>query len=373
VRITSWRCHLVYEEAVSKLATSYGPPMSVRPHVILELHTEDGQIGYGEASPLHRFTGETAASVRFMLESEFLPAIEGMDPMDMAAIHAKMAYLPANHTSKCCVDMALHDLVGRALDQPVYNLLGGASRELVKVTRPMGILPIDEAVQEATRWVSLGYRALKMKVGEGVAADAARVKAVREAVGHEVTIRIDANQGYSVAEAIRLGRAVEDAEVEYFEQPVAAWDLEGLAEVRRGAGIAVGADESLQSLEAAMELARRRSADVFVIKLIKLGGLFEARKVAAIAEAAGIDLVVVSPFETHLGAASGIHFAIASPLCRRAQELSIFLVKPDREGCRIAGKPGWVDRPTVPGLGVDGAAILASMEGITPLEDSGGV
>lgn len=373
MKITWFQCHLFYEEAASKLATSYGPAMSVRPHVLLELRTDDGQVGYGEASPLSRFTGETAESIKLILEKEFLPAIMGSNPMELAAVHSKISYLPGNQTAKCCLDMALHDLVGRAGGQPVYNLLGGAFRDAVPVTRPLGILPIEDAVEQATYWVSQGYRTLKMKVGESIEADIARIRAVREAVGREISIRIDANQGYRVPEAIRLARGLEGVGIEYFEQPVGAWDLEGLAEVRRATGLPVAADESLQSLRAAMELAHRRAVDVFVIKLIKLGGLFQARKVAAIAEAAGIDLVVVSPFETHLGAAAGIHFALSSPLCQRAQELSIFLVKAGRPGCQLAGRNGSVDRPSAPGLGVDGAAILAGAEAAAPPESPSGV
>ena len=373
MKIASFQCHLIYEEAVSKLATSYGPALSVRPHVILELRTDDGQVGYGEASPLPRFTGETADSIKLMLEREFIPAILGSDPMDMAAIHSKMSYLPGNATAKCCADMALHDLVGRATGQPVYRVLGGACRESIPMTRPLGILPVEEAAKQAAHWVSLGYEALKMKVGENVDADTARVRAVREAVGSGVSIRIDANQGYRVPEAIRLARGLEGVGIEYFEQPVAAWDLDGLAEVRRATGIPVAADESLQSLRAAMEMAHRRAVDVFVIKLIKLGGLFQARKVAAIAEAAGINLVVVSPFETHLGAASGVHFAFSSPLCERAQELSIFLVQPGRPGCHLGGKGGRLDLPSATGWGVDGAALLASAERVKPAGQGGGV
>ena len=373
MKITSFQCHLIYEEAVSKLATSYGPAISVRPHVLLELRTEDGHVGYGEASPLPRFTGETADSVKLILEKEFLPAVLGANHMDFAAIHSRISCLPGNHTAKCCLDMALHDLAGQAIGQPVYNLLGGAFRDSVPLTRPLGILPIDEAVRQANHWVSLGFRTLKMKVGESVDADIARVRAVREAVGGDIHIRIDANQGYRVCEAIRLARGLEGVGIEYFEQPVAAWDLEGLAEVRRATGLAVAADESLQSLGGALELARRRAVDVFIIKLIKLGGLFQARKVAAVAEAAGIDLVVVSPFETHLGAAAGVHFAFAMPLCQRAQELSIFLVKPHRQGCQLTGKNGSLDRPTAPGLGVDGGAVLAGAEDTTPLALPGGV
>ncbi len=360
MKIASFRCYLIEEEAVSQLTTSYGPAPAIRPHVILELETDDGQVGYGEASPLPRFTGETVESIKLLLETQFVPAILGSNPLDLAALHGKLAFLPGNHTAKCCVDMALHDLIGRRLGEPVYNLLGGACRKEIPVTRPLGIMPAKEAVHQAIEYVSLGYQTLKMKVGEGVEADVARVCAVREAVGDEVKIRIDANQGYRVPEAVRLIRGLEGVGLEYVEQPVAAWDTEGLAEVRQATGVPVAADESLQSVRDALDLANRRAADIFVVKLIKLGGLFWAGKVAAIAEAAGIDLVVVSPFETHLGAASGVHFAASSLICTRAQELSIFTLWPDRPGCSIRGRHGFVDLPSAPGLGVDGRAVLAS-------------
>lgn len=353
-RIESGSVRIVWEPTSARLTTSYGEAPAERPHVIVELRTDDGTVGWGEASPLEQFTGETVDSIKVMLEIRLLPLVVGQDPFAIAAIHARLDSLPHNPSARSALDMACHDLMGRLSGRPVHDFLGGACRDTVVVDRPIGILPTDEAVREAEAYVERGYRTLKLKIGVDRRRDAERALAIRRAVGPEVRIRVDGNQGYTVPDAIRALRAMEAADLDYVEQPVPAWDHAGLAEVRRATGLPVMADEAVHTLRDALSLIEHRAADVFALKLIKTGGLYRARQIAALAEAAGIAIVVISTFDTHLGAAAGVHLALSIPnAARHAQELSIFTEQPGRPGCDLVAERDLIRRPTAPGLGVD--------------------
>jgi L-alanine-DL-glutamate epimerase-like enolase superfamily enzyme len=206
----------------------------------------------------------------------------------------------------------------------------------------------------AEGYFAAGFRPFKMKVGTDPAADVARVRAVRGALGPAAVIRIDANQGYDPPTAIAVLRRLDDCEIEYIEQPVPRWNHAGLAHVRRATGARILVDESLHSIQDALDLIRAEACDLFAIKLIKTGGLVRARQIAGIGEAAGIDCIVISPFETQIGAAAGLHMALALPICGHAHELTVFASQAEmaRTGIREEGEN--LTPSPAPGLGVDG-------------------
>jgi o-succinylbenzoate synthase len=354
VKLTGWSCWLVEVPTHSRLDTSYGRAEAVRPHVIVQLTDDEGHIGLGEASPLPQFTGETAASIKLQLEQIFLPAVMDCDPFDHDGIMAILeSLLPGNHSAKCAIDIALYDLRGQVLGRPVYQQLGGLRRpDGFPVTRAIGILPPDETVEMAVQWVEREFGPLKLKVGTNPGQDIDRVLAVRRAVPETVRLRIDANQGYDVPSAIRVLRSLAAA-IEYCEQPVPAWDLAGLHAVRGATGVAVAADESVHTIRDLLRVLEARAADVLVVKLIKCGGLRAAEHLAALAASVGMPVVVVSPFETHIGAAAGVHLAMTLPPTPHAHELSIFNVEPrgPRTASTIETVGSWVLPPSAAGLG----------------------
>lgn len=359
-RIAWARATLVEREAPSRLTTSYGDAPARRPHVIVEVGAAAGAVGLGEASPLPEFTGETAAAVRHALAETYLPALPGRDATAPAAVAAEMErLLPGNPSARAAIDMAVHDLAGRLLGVPVAALLGGARRPSVSLARALGIGGVAETVAAAERYVAEGFRTLKLKVGSDPRADVERVRAVRRAVGDGIRIRIDANQGYDAATAVAVLRALEDCRLEYVEQPVPRWDHAGMAHVRHATGTAVLADEAVHTPQEALALIRAGAADLFALKFVKTGGLARAAQIAAIGEAAGIDCVVISPFETQIGAAAGLHLALALPLGRHAHELTVFATQPAmaRTGIRLRGDA--LHPAEAPGLGVDGIVELA--------------
>lgn len=305
-------CTAVIETPIlTDIKTSYGS-WTHQPHVIVKLTTDDGLEGLGESSPLGFFTGETAEIVKAAIDHSLGKVLVGRDPFDLESILCALdAALPHNNSAKAALDMALHDLAARYLGVPVHRLLGGRVRAAVPSATAVGIAELEHMRAEALDWVGRGFRTLKLKIGLGPLEDAQRVSAIREAVGPGVRLRVDANQGYGAAAAIEAGRRIAPYDIEYLEQPVAAWDVAGLAEVRRTTGLRVAADESLYTPQDALRLIQERAVDVFVIKMIKVGGLRKATRIAHLAEAAGLSCVTVSPLETALGTAAGAHWASA--------------------------------------------------------------
>lgn len=352
--ITKWEAWQIETPTHANLTTSYGPQENLQRRVIIRLTDSGGRVGLGESSPLPFFTGETAASVKLQLEQHFLPALIGRDPFEHDAIMAELdRLLPENRSAKSPVDMALYDLRGQILGRPVYEQLGGLrAPEGRPVTRPIGILSLADTVREAERWVEQGYRILKLKIGRDPATDIERVMAVRTAFPVEVRIRVDANQGYDLAGAVRVLRALEGA-VEYCEQPLPARSLQGLRTLRAQSGVPIALDESVHTMADLIAAIQAEAVDCIVIKLIKCGGVRAAERLMGTAAAFGIAAVVVSTFETHVGASAGLHLAMSAPLSPFAHELSIFCVEPQGPHTRAAVPtgPGRVLPPTAPGLG----------------------
>lgn len=362
MQIVEARTLLIQRATPSRLVTSYGQPMSSRPHVMVRLIDDEGRIGYGEASPLPAFTGETAESVLLQLRTQFLPLLPGHTPFEISAIHEKLNRLPRNTSAKAAIDIALYDLMGKVVGLPAVSLLGGALRPQVPVTFPLGIGAIQETVRDAKIAVERGIRTLKMKIGGDPRADVERVCAVRAAVGRGIAIRVDANQAYDVPTATRLLSQLADVDIEYVEQPVAAWDFAGLAEIRRATGLKIMADESLHTLRDAVRLIELGAADIFAIKLIKTAGLTEARAIADLAAAHRIDIVVISPFETQIGAAAGLALALAAPTAGRAHELRVFDSQPALAETAIRFEQGQIVPSEAPGLGVVSIAEFANLD-----------
>jgi L-Ala-D/L-Glu epimerase len=357
--ITRTRSHIVDREAPSRLETAYGAALPTRQHVIVEIGAA-GVVGWGEASPLPEFTGETAMGIARALEKVYLPGILGRDPWEIAKILADLdRLLPGNPSAKAAIDMALHDLVGRLCGQPVYRLLGGPVRSEVSLGRAIGVAPPGVAVDLAREYVGAGFRTLKLKVGSDPKGDVARVRAVREALGPDVALRLDANQGYDVETALWVLGQLEASGLEYVEQPLPARDLAGLRILRRRTSVRLMADEGLLSAPDALILAAERLVDVFSIKLIKTGGLLRARKIAAIAEGAGIDCVVSSPYETQIGAAAGLHLAVSLERAPYAHELTVFITQPHLAVTDIVLERARLRPGTSSGLGVERIAELA--------------
>lgn len=358
-RILKWRTWLVCRAPSSSLKTTYGDPLAVKPHVIVELEDEDGRCGYGEATPLPKFTGETARSIQLILEAELLPLLSNRECTHVSAlVDAMDLHIHGNPAAKAAVDMALYDLAAKELEVPEYVLLGGLFRPQVMLNRHIGICSVEEAVSLARGFAEQGCQSIKMKVGNDPEEDIRRVIAVRQAIGSRA-LRIDANQGYSLASARRVLEALQNQDLQYCEQPLPPRDYEGLRMLKNSVAVPIGVDESLLSLQDAMRIAECHCADVCVIKLIKTGGLFRARQLAAIAEAAGMQCVVTSAFDTQIGAAHCLHLAAALPNAKLACDLTCYATQPQLARTAHQLSDGALAVGQVPGCGVVNIAELA--------------
>jgi L-alanine-DL-glutamate epimerase-like enolase superfamily enzyme len=283
--------------------------------VLVRVRTEDGAEGWGEATPDPNVTGETWPSAAAMLRDDLAPALLGHDARDrfgtMSRLDAVVEGAPA---AKAALDIALHDLVARSLAVPLWVLLGGCSKAALEISRVVS-LGTPEAMADAARGhVADGFSTVKLKVGDATAPllDAARVVAVRAAVGPEIGIKVDANQGWKASgTAVRAIQAMSESQPAYVEQPVAAWDLEGLADVRRQTGATIMVDEGCHGARDLLRVVALRAADLVNIKLMKTGGIGPALRLNAIAEAAGIGAQVGTMVESSIASAAGLHVAIA--------------------------------------------------------------
>ncbi|RLI21972.1 dipeptide epimerase, partial [Candidatus Bathyarchaeota archaeon] len=305
-RIEVYRVSLAYAEPFRiALGTSVKSE-----NIIVKVQTDFGVEGWGEASPSFKITNETPETVVDAL-TKMGPELIGMCPFKVEQIIEKMDEIVNGNTSaKAAIDMAIFDVIGKKTRKPVSALLGGY-RDEVLTDITIGIKSPEEMAKSAVKYIKKGFKILKVKVGVNPSEDVERIRRVREAVGSEIKIRIDANQGWTPKEAVEVINKIEKYDVELIEQPVKAEDLKGLATVRKNSSIPIMADESVHSPEDALKVIRAEAADVINIKLMKSGGIWKAMKIAAIAEAAKIPCMVGCMGESNLGITAAVHFAAA--------------------------------------------------------------
>ncbi|NLL35957.1 MAG: dipeptide epimerase [Fretibacterium sp.] len=286
---------------------------------IFELGTDEGLVGYGEAPPTAAITGDTDGSIVCTLATRIAPALLGREVADLQdSLSAVAQSAVGNHSAKAAADIALHDLWGKAYGQPLYRLWGGSPRTF-ETDYTISLNPLDEMARDAAEAVQEGYSALKIKVGVDFRLDMQRMAAVRSAVGSDVLLRVDANQGWTAKEAVRTIRRMEDEglDVELVEQPVPAHDLEGLKLVTDSVSTLILADESLCSARDAQRLIALRAADLLNIKLMKSGGLAEALRICAAAEAAGMECMIGAMMESKISVSAAAHLALARRVITR--------------------------------------------------------
>ncbi len=288
--------------------------------VFVRVHSDDGLSGIGEATPLpdwggdfNRRGGETQRTVVEIVKSVIEPVLVGLDPTAIETCNAAMdRAVRGNSYAKNAVDIALHDLWGKALGQPIYKLLGGAFRDRVAVAHMVGIMPNDDALAEAEAAVVDGITAFQIKGGEDAPRDITLIHTLRERLGPDIMLRLDINQGYrDVKMAIQVLDALADAGLDYVEQP--AIGFHDMSVVTANVTPRVIADETCWNGADALELIETRAADCISIYLAKAGGIAPARQVAAIAQAAGIDCDVNGSIESAVGNAANLHVALAMP------------------------------------------------------------
>ncbi len=335
-----------------------GGAHTVSPFLLVKVHTDAGITGIGEASCTPRWSGEDQATGSHLIRAYLEPLLIGEDPTDLQRVTEKFRLaFAANYFTKAAVEMALWDIAGKAAGKPVYQLLGGKVREFVKTKWSVSGLEPAKAADIAKWAVEQGFNAMKVKVGIEPDGDVARVKAVRDAIGPNIKLGVDANGGWQPATALETIERLYDHKIYFAEQPVPPEDAAEMAGIRKKLRVPLVADESIYTLQDAKTLALLGAADVFSIYVGKAGGIAPAHKIAQFAESKGLKCTVGSNLELGVGSAAMIHLAIASPGIT-AEEFPCDIIGPFfyeddivREPLEI--KPGEARPNDKPGLGVE--------------------
>jgi L-alanine-DL-glutamate epimerase-like enolase superfamily enzyme len=283
---------------------------------VVRITATGGVIGLGNIDPTPGYSKESIEASLKMLEGRLAALVIGMDPTNVHRIlgtiePAVEGYLDA----KAAIEMACVDLSARVAGVPVYTYLGGAVKDRLLFNAWIGILSPEAAAAETLSWKQKGFRSAKVKVGGNIEADRDRIAAIREAVGPDFHIRIDANAGYDADTSIELAKMVAPYKLQLFEQPVPDHDIAGMARVRREAnalGLAIMADESVLDHASLIRIIKADAADIVKVKVMKQGGVLNTRRMIATAEAAGIRCVVGHGFGLGVNTMSEIMVAATS-------------------------------------------------------------
>ncbi len=311
-----------------------------------------GFTGIGCAVPTAVITGETAMSIKGAIQ-HIHEALSGLDIRDfeivMQTLHACMK---GNHSAKAAVDMALYDIIGKFYKTPLYRFLGGDGKCL-ETDMTVSIGTLEEMALDAREAVKNGFSILKLKLGREPGLDVNCLKAVRQAVGPEIRLRIDANQGWSPKQAVSFMDKIarENICIDLLEQPVHARDYKGMKFVRNNTDVPVYADESVFSPQDAMEIINMDAIDGINIKLMKCGGIYNALKIAAITESAGVGCMIGSMMESHIGVTAAAHLAAAKKVITGYDlDAPLFVKKAPAQG-GITYNASIITLPDLPGLG----------------------
>ncbi len=313
------------------------------------------EFGVGNASPSD-VTHETRESIERFL-AQVPRKIAGTDEEDIDKLHKRLdAIAEGNTAAKAAVDIAMFDLLSKRAGKPLYEYLGGDRNKII-TDMTIGIESKETTIQKALKHTKSGFKALKIKVGLDLEGDIKRIEAVRNAVGPSIELRVDANQGYSVDQAIKFCEVMKTLGVVVIEQPVNAADYTGLRKVTEASEVPIMADECVKSVIDARKVAREGIADMINIKLMKSAGIHDAHMINRLAESTDMMTMVGCMGEIQVSIAAGLHFALSSKNVAFADLDSHFNIVDDpSSGLRF--EEGYLIAPVRPGLGIS-----------TPLDD----
>ena len=341
-----------------KVSFSFEQPMKVAfaeikdiETLLVKIDTDEGLSGFGEAAPLPFVTGDNLDSA-WAVGRELRKALLGCDPAAIGGIHRRMDSLYNGCGAiKCAIDMACYDIAAKAAGMPLYRYLGGESGH-VHSDVTIGIDTPDAMAAKALEWIEKGFTILKIKLGEDIETDLARMQAVRKAAGPSIALRIDANQGWTVKDSLRVIPELEKLNVGLIEQPVAAWNYEGLREIRQAVRLPIAAYESCHTPVDAARLASMLAVDFINIKLMKCGGIYNAIKINAVAESFGVSCMIGCMGESALANVAGMHVAAALDNIKEVDLDAVYILSDKKAHGGFEHKGGRAVLTDTPGIGV---------------------
>ena len=327
--------------------------------LLVRVLTEGGLEGWGEATVTPRWSGETCRGAKALVDDVLSPAVIGCCVSDIVELDRRMdAAAFGNWFAKSAIEMACWDIQGKAAGKPVYELLGGACRPLTIRSRfSLGAYDPERARRRAAELIAAGFTTIKVKVGVDPVRDVERVRIVREVIGPDIALTIDANGGWDVETSIRCIRELHDCDLTLVEQPIPPGDYTGLARVRSETGAKILADESCFDLIHAQELIRHDCCDAISLYPGKNGGIRKAREIADLAARHGIACSIGSNLEWDVGTAAMLHFIVSTP----NMQVELYpgdVLGPDYHEVSIARNPLRIEGPLTtlhdgPGLGIE--------------------
>lgn len=281
--------------------------------IVVKITTDTGEMGYGEAAPTAVITGETKESIKSAIINYIKPSIIGLDIAELEVIMEKLQNSILKNTSaKAAVDMAIYDLYSQKYEAPLYKILGGYRNEIT-TDITISVNDVSEMVNDSIKAVKDGFNILKIKVGKESEKDIDRITEIRKAIGEDVKLRIDANQGWTSKQAVKIISKLEDKNIniDLVEQPVKYWDLEGMKYVTQNTYTRILADESVFSPLDALKIIQEKAADLINIKLMKTGGIYNALKICDIAEMYGIECMIGCMLESKISVSAAANLGAA--------------------------------------------------------------
>lgn len=264
------------------------------------IESSSGARGFGEAAPLMEVTGENLAGCLEFLESLKDNIIGAEIPKDLNKLLKEIHRRRSFPAGRAAVEIALLDLYARVAGFRFIDLFGGQVKEFIETDYTISLQPIGNVIDEALRIVDQGFRTLKVKLGDDPRRDLERVKALRDNLGYDIRIRVDANQGWSPKQALWISKRLEKFEIELIEQPVPYWCIDELKMLRESTGIPIAADESAKDLRDVLKLIKIGAVDIVNIKLMKCGGPLTALKISDLCEEAGVKCMIGCGLETKI-------------------------------------------------------------------------
>ncbi len=352
MKITASNCWVQHFKFKEGYSIAYEENITQCDNVFLTLETDEGLIGSGMAAPDLRITGEDADSVLKTYHSHIESCMKGEDPFYYSRLYEELREaIPGQSSALAMVEIALYDLMAQKAGVPLYKLLGGY-REKIITSVTIGIMEDSLALERAKKLVKMGIKAIKIKGGKDVERDIRLTGLIRDLIGNNITLRFDANQGYSLIESAHYIRNIKNANLELIEQPTSPeltfqWHL-----LRQEGNIPIMADESLKKLSDSFTLTSRQAVDFLNVKLMKVGGITPALQINSSARSAAVRCMMGCMDESSLGIAAGLHVALARPNFSHADLDSWMDMEDDPFAGLVILDDGYLYPCQSPGLGI---------------------
>ncbi len=322
-------------------------------NILVKISTDNQLSGYGECSPFMTINGETMESA-FEVARYLAPHLIGRDPANMEDCMGVMDRMIYGNTGiKSAFDIALYDLASRAAGQPLYKYLGGSNAREIITDYTVSMGDPGQMAADALELVERGFRIVKVKLGDSGKTDVERIRAIRQSIGPDIAIRVDANQGWSVGEAIETLQGIYPYQIQYCEEPIPRWDFMSLPKVRQSSPVPVMADESCSDHHDAQRLIGLQACDMFNLKMGKSSGIFKALKIIKLAEQHGMPMQIGGFVESKIAFTACAHLACVSDQIRYFDfDSPLMLAFDPVEGGISYHEHGLVTLPEGPGLGL---------------------